>query len=195
MKLWLDASFSYARIKGFPPRADLRERTLNTTISQTAEYFKTAYNMPESESEIIEEIIKVVNAEYLEKTYLTPGARELLERLHKQGVKMCVATATETPLVEHIAKRLDIMKYFERVISCTNAGAPKTEPDIYIMALSILGTPKTQTVVVEDALYAVKTATRAGFRVIGVYDEMSAEDEAEMRALADVYLTSLTEWE
>ena len=51
-----------------------------------------------------------------------------------------------------------------------------------------MGVPPGRTWVAEDGLYAVKTAKRAGFRTIGVYDAVSADDAEEMRMTADYYI-------
>ena len=47
--------------------------------------------------------------------------------------------------------------------------------------------------VFEDALFAIRTAKKAGFRVAGVYDPDSEADQEEIRALSDYYITSFEE--
>ena len=45
----------------------------------------------------------------------------------------------------------------------------------------------------EDALFAVRTAKEAGFRVAAVYDPDSEKDREEIKSLADYYITSFEE--
>ena len=42
--------------------------------------------------------------------------------------------------------------------------------------------------VFEDALHALKTAQKAGFVTVGVYDAYSEEKQPEMKASAQLYL-------
>ncbi len=116
------------------------------------------------------------------------GAREMLDTLLAKGVKMCLATATDRASVEKILKRLGIEKYFSRIFTSGEVGAGKREPKIYQVALEYLGTDKETTYVFEDAIYAMRTAYGAGFRVVGVYDKNVYETEDEVRANCHVYL-------
>ena len=41
----------------------------------------------------------------------------------------------------------------------------------------------------EDSLFAMRTAKKAGFLVAGVYDKESKSDQEEIKKLADYYVT------
>ena len=62
-------------------------------------------------------------------------------------------------------------------------------------ACAALGTPRGETVVFEDALYAIETARRAGFRVVAIADDASAGDEARIAALSEQYIHNYEECE
>jgi len=64
-----------------------------------------------------------------------------------------------------------------------------------LKALKIVCVKKEETVVLEDSLYAVQTAKKAGFYTAAVYDSSSARDAAQIKKTADVFLNSLDEWE
>ena len=61
------------------------------------------------------------------------------------------------------------------------------------MALRRLQSNKRDTVVFEDALYAIRTAKAAGFRVAGVYDITQEADQLEIQRLSDYYIRSYEE--
>ena len=107
---------------------------------------------------------------------------------------MCVATATDRPLVEAALKRTGIRGYFEEIFTCSETGCGKDRPYIYETAWTRLGTPRAATWVFEDALYAVKTARAAGFPVVGVFDRYERRT-AEAARLSSIYVQSLTELE
>jgi beta-phosphoglucomutase-like phosphatase (HAD superfamily) len=107
---------------------------------------------------------------------------------------MCVATATDIRLAEAALKRLDIIDYFEDIITCGETGMGKDNPEFFLNALKVIATPISETVVFEDALYAIRSAKSAGFLVAGIYDESSSDDADEIKSLVDFYLNSYDQW-
>lgn len=107
---------------------------------------------------------------------------------------MVVATSTDRMHAEAALKRAGIEEYFDRVFTCSEVGAGKSNPEIFEQAGRQLGTRKSTTWVFEDALYAIKTAKAAGFPTVGLYDETSRKDQKEIRAMADRYLHSAQEF-
>ena len=82
--------------------------------------------------------------------------------------------------------------YFEEIYSTYTVGASKTEPKVYDVVLNALGTEKETTWVFEDALYAAKTAKKAGYNVVGIYDKSEPEQE-ELKNLVDIYIHNYSE--
>ena len=62
---------------------------------------------------------------------------------------------------------------------------------MFFIATEKMGTKIRNTWVFEDGLYAVKTARKFGFGTVGVYDEVSAKDESEIKEIVDYYLYTL----
>ena len=102
---------------------------------------------------------------------------------------MAVATASHADFAREALKRLGLLDYFEFIITCDEVGAGKRSPLVYEVAAKRLGAEKSRTVVVEDALYALKTAHEAGFKTIGVADPHSAADAPEIHQTADLFLS------
>ena len=87
----------------------------------------------------------------------------------------------------------DLDGFFRGIITTREAGQEKREgPEIYERALRRLRSNKKDTVVFEDALYALRTAKEAGFRTAAVYDP-SEPGQEEMRRLAEYYIRSFEE--
>lgn len=91
-------------------------------------------------------------------------------------------------------ERLDIRKYFSAILTSSEVKAGKEDPLIFQRAFELLGAPLTKTVIFEDALHAIETATAAGFRVVGVYDETAAQDRERIEALTEKYIYSFSDW-
>ena len=94
--------------------------------------------------------------------------------------------------VEAALERCGVLSCFGEIFTCNEVGHGKDEPDIFEEALRFLGTEKAETVVFDDALYAVRTAKEAGFPVAAVYDSHEKAQD-QIRMLADVYLEELTQ--
>ena len=193
MSIWDTIGETYLRSIGYEPRENLNEVCKNMSLRQAALYYQTEYGVMLSIGEIMDGINAMLERYYRLEVSLKPGAAELLARLQANGVRLCIVTATDRYLVEAALERCGALSYFGEIFTCNEVGHGKDEPDIFETALRFLGTKKSETVVFDDALYAVRTAKEAGFPVAAVYDRHENAQE-KVRALADVYLEELTQF-
>ena len=126
---------------------------------------------------------------YRTKVALKSGVLEFLRDLQSKGVKMCVATVTDRAIVEDVLNRLGIRDFFVEILTCAEVGCNKETPHIYRAALEVLGTKKDETVVFEDALHALITAKKDGFKVAAVYDRHE-RNQTQMKENGDYYITN-----
>ena len=131
---------------------------------------------------------------YFTEAGFKPGARELLEKLKAAGVPVTIATSTDKYCILAAFDRLGYTDYFDAILTCGEVGASKSEPKIFYEAARIMGTEPSETWLFEDGLYSIKTAKAAAFKTVGIYDSVSEKDQAEIRALADIYLESLNDF-
>jgi len=193
MYIWENSGMRYAGTIGLAVRTDFETVVREMSMAQVAEYIGKEYGVKLTAQEIIDGINKMVEPMYRNEVQPKRGVPEFLEELRRRGVRMCVATATDISLVEMVLRRLDLLKYFERIFTCTMVGAGKEKPDIYEAALKFLGTPKEETPVFEDALFAARTAKSAGFPLAAVYDaDVGEEGWQKMKRLADVTIEDYT---
>lgn len=141
----------------------------------------------------MEEICRIMYRHYAGDIQPKPGAVRLLERLKAQDAVMCIASATDQWVSEPFIKKFGLEKYFEFYLDCTEAGARKDKPDIYIQAARRLGAEISDCVVAEDAAYCAETAQNAGFFVVGIYDENTAP-RGDVREFCDCYITRLDDF-
>ncbi|WP_324786265.1 HAD-IA family hydrolase [Streptomyces sp. H51] len=90
------------------------------------------------------------------------GIRELLESLHRRGVPMAVATGKAGERARELLARLGLLGMFEVVIGSDEVLRPKPAPDMVRLAVSVLGAPAGQTVMVGDAVTDLDSAHGAG---------------------------------
>ena len=194
MYIWDTFGEVYLKSIGVAPREGVNRAVGNMSIVQAAQYFRQEYGVPFSEEEIMDGINRLAEKCYLEDALLKKGVRKFLERLHDMGVKMCVATATDRYLVDAALTRCGVRQYFSEVFTCTEVGSGKDQPEIFRRALEFLGENRRNTVIFEDALYAVKTAKADGFFVCAVHDRHE-RDAALLKSLADIYIAGMDELE
>ena len=184
---WQNVEANYILSLGKTPRADFKDVLRGQSQAETAIYFKEHYGVDKTDQEITDEKNNMMEKFYLGEVTLRNGVVELLELLKAHGIKMCVATASASHLVDAGMGRLGILKYFSRTFSCCDEDTTKSKPDIFIKAAEFLGTEIRKTIVFEDALHAVKSAKAAGFTVVAVYDDSMADLQPEINQLADYH--------
>ena len=188
MFIWETFGEDYLRSLGKEPKENLREIFATFTLEQAAEYYRQHYGVTLSVEEIVSGINEMVLQSYRRKVKLKSGVAEFLEKLKNQDVKMCVATVTDRFVVEEVLEGLGVRKYFSEIFTCSEIGCNKEKPDIYNKALEHLKTEKSETVVFEDAYYALMTAKNDGFIVAGVFDKHE-KNQVQIKANADYYIT------
>ena len=162
------------------------------SLHQAARYYQTEYGVTQSIDEIMDGVNAMLERYYRFEVPLKPGVAELLERLRQDGVRLCIATATDRHLVEAGLDRCGVLSCFGEIFTCNEVGHGKDEPDIFEATLRFLGTRREETLVFDDALYAVRTAKEAGFPVAAVYDSHEKNQEG-LRALADFYIEDFSQ--
>ena len=192
MFIWDTIGETYLRSIGYQPKENLNETFKNMSLHQAARYYQTEYGVTRSIDEIMDGVNAMLERYYRFEVPLKPGVAELLERLRQDGVRRCIATATDRHLVEAALDRCGVLSCFGEIFTCNEVGHGKDEPDIFEEALRSLGTRREETLVFDDALYAVRTAKEAGFPVAAVYDSHE-RSQAEVRARSDLYLEDLTQ--
>ena len=183
MGFWKNLATEYLNAMGVAEiRADILEQIKPMTMSESAALFKQEFGLT---GDVEAEMNAMMDEHYRKDVPLKPGVREYLENLHRQGVRMCVASATAEHLMESCLSRLGVRVHFEFLLSCETVGAGKRSPLVYHAAALRLGAVPKKIAVYEDALYAVQTSKEAGFHVIGVFDSGSAGDWQTIEKLAD----------
>lgn len=194
MFLWDTIGEEYLRSLGKEPKENLKETFQTFSLFQTAEYYIEHYGVTLSVAEIINDVNQMVEHYYKDIILLKPGIKGFLEELRAKDVKMCVATVTDKHLAEAALKRLGILNYFSNIVTCAEVGCSKGQPNIYREAQKHLGTSKSETIVFEDAYYALKTARKDGFVTAGVFD-VHEDNQKELKEKADVYITDYLEFD
>jgi len=103
---------------------------------------------------------------------LFDGCTELLENLYASK-EFAIAIASSSPklVIEKMAERFKIKKYFDLFVSGEEVADSKPAPDIYLKTAEMLKVNPAACIVLEDAPHGALAGQRAGMKVIAVYNK------------------------
>ena len=192
MHIWKGVKFQFFDRIGLVLGEEQREEFKNLFLLDAIELAKTRFDLKMTDKELFNEFFSLIKEKYLADTEPKNDIIEFLEKLKAKGVKMGIATATGESALIAVLEKFNMLHYFQEIYSTYTVGASKTEPKVYDVVLNELGTEKQTTWVFEDALYAAKTAKKAGYNVVGIYDK-SEPGQEELKQLVDIYIHNYSE--
>ena len=186
MVIWEEAAVRYLHSLGFEPEENLSEKIMTMSMEEGADYVIAHYGVNLTRKEILDGIRELIRGFYEDEVQLKPGVEQVIKLLASKDIPMIIATSSDSACVTAGLKRLGVWSYFKGILTCSDIGKGKTEPDIYLAAAKEIGSKPSETVVFEDALHAIVTAKNAGFITVGIYDSYN-QDEEKIRKVAECY--------
>lgn len=114
-----------------------------------------------------------------------PGAREWVERLHRDGWKQAIASSAPRLNLETMLRVLKFDGLIDATVSADEVKKGKPDPDVFLAAAAAVSVPPARCIVVEDAPAGVEAGRRAGMKTIGV--------NTRTPLAADIYVSSLAD--
>ena len=193
MGIWSNVGKEFLLSHGIAPPEDIEHILKPMSFYESAKYFMDTYKINRSPREIMDWVYDGAAEAYRSSVQLKAAVKDYLQLLNEKQVKMCVATASDRGLAEAALIRLEIWEYFEFIMTCDGVKAGKNEPKIYLEAAKRLKIGAEEICIFEDALYCIKTAKKAGFKVIGIHDSSANEELEEIKSLCDQFVFSFRE--
>lgn len=184
MHIWDTASGAFLMMRGIVPKEfDLfRKQGYKGGI----DYMIDEYKLNMTFDEVLDELQKILWFYYSNVAPIKDGIKEFLQALKDNGVKMVVATATESKMAKKALERNGILGYFEDVFSMHEIGIHKNDPAAFEYVKNAIHADGVG-YVFEDALYAIETAKAAGYKVIGIEDYSAEDEREEIKKIVDFY--------
>ena len=193
MWMWRSIDIEYLARFGIEMPQNLQSCIEGKSFSETAEYFKETFRLPDSLEQIKSAWNQMAWEKYKNEVPLKEGAAELLRYLKKEGIPAGIATSNSKELVELIIEKLGIKEYFGSIRTSCEVEKGKPSPDIYLLVARDLGVLPERCLVFEDVLQGVMAGKNANMKVCAVYDEYSEKDRKEKLERSDYYVHSLLE--
>jgi HAD superfamily hydrolase (TIGR01549 family) len=98
-----------------------------------------------------------------------PGAINLIKQAYCRNVPQAVASGSGRDYINGILKKLNILKYFQVIVSGDDIQNGKPSPEIFLKAASCLNIKPNECVVIEDGVNGMAGAKESGMKCIGLY--------------------------
>ena len=184
---WRDLGREYLGKENYVPPKEL-DRAIRTMIfSDAMAYVREPLGISASVEELVAFGSNNLADFYRTKVGAKAGVHAFLDHLKAEGVRMCVASATDKEYLPIALEACGLTSYFEAVLSCTDVGAGKDKPDIYLLALETLGTTAEETALFEDSYVALETGRAVGCHTVGIFDKNNFGQD-RLRAASEIYL-------
>lgn len=195
MPYWMNAGSFFLESLQIQGEENLGEKLLDMTLPEGCIYLKEKYSLNLSPEQIEEKIKNILLSAYTNEISFKGTSLSFLKKLKESGSKIAVCTHTERSLFSPAFKRLGLENFFDYVISAKEFGLSKSHPEIFFHVAEKLNSKPEETWVFEDALYAIITAKRAGFKTAGIFDSSSQKDEEKIKKIATKYFYTYSEAE
>ena len=188
MYVWKKVDIDFLAMHGIPVTKEYTEKMRGMFFRTAAEYTRTVYHLSESVEEIVDTWLSMAQREYAHHVQLKPFAKDYLEFLKQQDVKIGMATSSDPKLLEPVLTNNGVRHYFDRICYTSEVGKNKSHPDIYLYTAEKLGVDKEECMVFEDIPEGIMGANRAKMYTVAVYDEASEEHIPYLKSEADRYI-------
>lgn len=188
MGVWINVDKEYLTKRNIPVPDDLfQDVEGGNNFVEIAHYFKKKFNLPDSIEEICSEWTEMVAEHYKKDVKLKPEAKELLEYLQENSIKIGVGTSNSKYLTETVLKANGVLDYFDSVIAGCEKIKGKPFPDIFLAVADELDVKPEECIVIEDVLVGIEAAKNAGMIVYAIYDEHASHETERIKQIADFY--------
>lgn len=109
---------------------------------------------------------ELIISKYGPKTSAAKGARELIQRMQQEGLRLIVASSATSEEMEVLLKAAQVDDLLHEITTSSDAKASKPAPDIVEAALKKGGMEASQVLMLGDTPYDVKSAAGAGVGLI-----------------------------
>ncbi|MDD6492777.1 MAG: HAD family phosphatase [Firmicutes bacterium] len=193
MWIWRDIDIEYLGKFGIPLPEGLQSEIEGMSFTETAEYFKKKFNIPDSIDQMKADWNRMAWDKYTHQVPLKKGAREFVEHCHENGIRLGIATSNSRELVENVIEALGIKDYFDSIVTGCDVNKGKPAPDVYLEAAKQCGTDPEKCLVFEDIVPGILAGKAAGMKVCAVEDEYSHHQDKEKKKLSDYFIKDYDE--
>jgi HAD superfamily hydrolase (TIGR01509 family) len=103
-----------------------------------------------------------------EDARVSPGVGVVLEALRSRGLRLGVASSSDTRMIAHVLAAGGLTRYFDAIAAGDEIRRSKPDPEIFLLAAARLAVRPEHCLVFEDSPHGIQAAVRAGMRCVRV---------------------------
>ncbi len=119
------------------------------------------------------------------------GAKELLDFLKQNNIKIGLASGSSRNSVEHHLTEVGVLDMFDATVGGPEVENGKPAPDIFLLTAEKMGVEPKDCFVFEDSANGIKAGYQAGMKCIGIPD--IAQFDSETKSLMFTELENLSQ--
>lgn len=188
-QVWDDVREQLAQERGGRWHEGAQAAMMGMSSPEWSAYMHDEIGLSESPEEINAEVLARMLDRYRARLPLIDGAVEAVERL-AADFTLAVASSSNRPLIAAVLEHAGISGHFDAVVSSEEVAGGKPAPDVYLEAARRLGADPSACAAIEDSSNGLRSAARAGMRVLAIPNPHFPPDPDAL-ALAAVVLPGL----
>ncbi|HEX6475266.1 MAG TPA: HAD family phosphatase [Candidatus Limnocylindria bacterium] len=147
---------------------DDKMAVIGSSFSFTSDYFADRLGLPREQGPaLVDEMVRLMEAQLREQVEGRPGAVELVERLRGR-TRLGLASNSPRHLVDSALATARITDAFDAIVTSDDVAESKPAPDIYLLACERLGVDPADALALEDSASGIAAAKAAGLTCIAV---------------------------
>ncbi len=188
MDVWERVDTAFFKKRGLEAPPSFLNTVSAMSFREAAEYTIGLFKLDDTVSGLLAEWDAMAAREYAHNIRLKPHAREYLDELKQNGIRLAVATGLPRRLLEPVLKNNGIYGLFDVICSVNDVARGKEHPDVFKHTIERLGASPSSCMVFEDLAAAPASAKQAGARVCGVYDKAAKSFVEKLKSISDFYI-------
>ncbi len=122
---------------------------------------------------------------FAERITPTPGLVDLLKGLRGRGVKIAVGSSGMRANVDFVLDKCGIKEYFDAIADGDMITRAKPDPEVFVLAASLMGLTGGECLVFEDSFAGIAAARAAGSPVIALATTFTRERHRDYDMIID----------
>ena len=117
--------------------------------------------------------------ENLHRIKLYKGAIELINFAKDNNLKLAIVSSSRKEYINKVLEYFNLKTVFDTIITADDVKNAKPDPEIFLKALGNLGVKNYESIAIEDSIYGIIAAKRAGIPVYAVLTGVNNKKEIE----------------
>ena len=190
---WEEVILKYLDDRDISYENDIISKIVTRGFMGISKYYVEELGVQSTPERLYDYFMEALEMKYQKDFPLKDGVKAFIKSLKDKGYVINVISGSPLRFVIPCLQRLEVYELFDNVLSLESFGYTKSDTELFIKLAEALDTSPENCIVIDDSVNAIKTAKKAGFTTIGVYEKMVKDGWEEMQSVADKTIVSFTE--